>query len=105
MPFLYVFIFQVLELEVDLQRHQLELQLHPIDLGRWLSMVNVKPPHLSDLEAESMKKFILDYNRNSQKCPRLLPRKMKQFVLEEQIDVICDEDGGEFGRDRGISKR
>ena len=34
----------------------------PIDPGMWLSMVNVKLPHLSDLEVESMKKFILDYN-------------------------------------------
>ena len=28
----------------------------PIDPGMWLSMVSVKPPHLSDLEVESMKK-------------------------------------------------
>ena len=44
-----------------------------------LSMVNVKSPHLSDLEVESMKKFILDYKRCSQKCPRQLLRKMQQF--------------------------
>ena len=31
-----------------------------IDPGMWLNMVNVKPPHLSDLEVESVKKFILD---------------------------------------------
>ena len=35
----------------------------PIDPGMWLSMINVKPPHLSDLEVEIMKKFILDYKR------------------------------------------
>ena len=32
-----------------------------IDRGMWLNMANVKPPHLSDLEVESMKKFILGY--------------------------------------------
>jgi len=47
----------------------------PIDPGILLSMVNVKPPHLSDLEEESMKKFILDYKRYSHKCPRRLLRK------------------------------
>ena len=31
-----------------------------IDPRMWLNMVNVKHPHLSDLEVESMKKFILD---------------------------------------------
>ena len=45
-----------------------------IDPGIWLNIVDVKPPHLSDLEVESMKKFILDYKRYSQKCPRKLPR-------------------------------
>jgi len=30
-----------------------------MDPGLWLNMVNVKPPYLSDLEIESMKKFIL----------------------------------------------
>ena len=59
-------------------------------------MVNFKPPHLSYLEVESMKKFILDYKRYSQKCPRQLLWKMQQFILEEQLDVICDEDGREF---------
>ena len=54
----------------------------PIDPGMWISMVNVKPPHLSDLEVESMTKFILDYKRYSQKCPRQLLRKMQQFILE-----------------------
>ncbi len=68
----------------------------PIDPGMWLSMVNVKPPHLADLEVESMKKFILDYKRYSQKCPRQLLRKMQQFILEEQLEVICDEDGREY---------
>jgi len=59
----------------------------------WLNMVNVKPPDLADLETESMKKFILDYKRCSQKCPLL--QKMKQFILEEQLEV-CDKDGREY---------
>ena len=36
-----------------------------IDPGLWLNMVNVKPPYLSELEIESMKKFILEYKRYS----------------------------------------
>ena len=52
-----------------------------IDPGMWLSMVNVKPLHLSDLEVESMKKFILDNKRYSQSCPRRLLRKMQQFIF------------------------
>jgi len=64
--------------------------------GMWLSMVNVKPPHLADLEVESMKKFILDYKRYTQKSPRKLLRKMQQFILEEKLKVICDEDGRNF---------
>ena len=59
-------------------------------------MINVKPPHLSDLEVESMKKFILDYKRYSQKCPRQWLRKMQQFMLEEQLEVISDEDGRDY---------
>ena len=59
-------------------------------------MVNVKLPHLADLEVESMKKFILDYKRYSQKFPRQLLREMQPFILEEQLDVICDEDGRDF---------
>ena len=31
-----------------------------IDPGMWLNMVNAKPPHLIDLDVESIKKF-LDY--------------------------------------------
>jgi len=31
----------------------------------------IKLPHLADLEVESMKKFILDYKRYSQKCPTI----------------------------------
>ena len=54
-----------------------------IDSGMWLNMVNVKPPHLSDLEVESTMKFILEYKRYTQKCPRKLLRKMKEFFLEE----------------------
>ena len=68
----------------------------PIDPGKWLSMVNVKPPHLVDLEVESMKKFILDYKWYSQKCLRQFLRKIQQFILEEQLDVICDKDGRDF---------
>ena len=67
-----------------------------IDPGMCLNMVNVKPPHLSDLDVDSMKKFILDYKRYSQKCPRQLLRKMKQFILKEQLEVICDKDGREY---------
>ena len=35
--------------------------LVPIDPGILLSMVNDRPPHLADLELESVKKFMLDY--------------------------------------------
>ena len=72
---------------------QLNFQLH---LEMWLKIVNVKLPHLSDLEVESVKKFILDYKRYSQKCPRQLLRKMRQFIPEEQLEVICDKDGREY---------
>jgi len=48
-----------------------------IDPGMWLNMVNVKPPQLSDLEVKSMKKFILDYKRYSQQCPRQLLQKIQ----------------------------
>jgi hypothetical protein len=54
-----------------------------MDPGLWLNMVNVKPPYLLDLEIESMKNFILEYKRYSQKCLRQLLRSMQQFVLEE----------------------
>jgi hypothetical protein len=56
-----------------------------VDPGMWLNMVNVKTPQLSDLELESMKKFILDYKRYSQKCPQPLLRGMQQFILEEHF--------------------
>jgi len=59
-------------------------------------MVNVKPPYLLDLEIENMKKFILEYKRYSQKCPKQLLRSMQQFVLEEHLDIICSEDGMEL---------
>ena len=42
--------------------------LAPIDPGMWLSIINVNKPHLADLEVESMKKIIFDYERYSQKC-------------------------------------
>ena len=69
-----------------------------IDPGMWFNIVNVKPPHLIDLEVESVKSFILDFQRYSQKCPRQLPQKMQQFnlFLEEQLEVICDEDGRDY---------
>ena len=67
-----------------------------MDPGLWLNMVNVKPPYLSDLEIKSMKKFILEYKRYSQKCPRQLLRSMQQFVLEEHMEVLCCEAGMEF---------
>ena len=51
--------------------------LAPIDPGMWLSMVNVKPPHL---DVESMKKFILGYKRYGQKCPRQLLRKIIEAI-------------------------
>ena len=54
---------------------------------------NVKPPHLADLEVESMKKFILHWKRYSQKSTRQLLRKMLQLILEDPLEVICDEDG------------
>jgi len=58
--YLYVFTFQVLEVVVG---PPAEVPA-AIDSGMWLNMVNVKPPHLIDLEVESMKKFILlDYKR------------------------------------------
>jgi len=62
-----------------------------MDPGLWLNMVNVKPPYLLDLEIDSMKKFILEYKRYSQKCPRQLLRSMQQFVLEEHMEVVCSE--------------
>ena len=48
-----------------------------IDPGMWLNMANVKTPYLADLELESMKKFILDYKRYSQKFPQKLLRRMQ----------------------------
>jgi hypothetical protein len=58
----------------------------------WLSMVNVMPPQLLDLEIESMKKFILEYKGYAQKCPEPLSRKMQHFILEEHLDVIAEND-------------
>jgi hypothetical protein len=53
-------------------------------------MVNVKSPQLADLEIESMKKFILDYKRYSQKCPEQLCRRMQYFILEDHLDIIAE---------------
>ena len=68
-------------------------------------MINVKPPHLADLEVESMKKFILDYRRCSKKCPRQLLRKIQQFFPEEQIEVIFNENGREYEEIVELEKR
>jgi len=54
----------------------------PIDASIGLNMINVQLPK-ADLKIESMKKFILDYKRYSQKCSRKLLRIMQQFILEE----------------------
>jgi hypothetical protein len=62
-----------------------------MDPGVCLSMVNVKPPQLQDLEIESMKKFILEFKRYSQKCPEPLRRKMQQFILEEHLEFVISE--------------
>ena len=61
-----------------------------VDPGMWLSMVNVKPPHLVDLEIDTMKKFILDYKRYAQKCPQPLLRNMQQFILDDHLEVIIE---------------
>jgi hypothetical protein len=80
-----------------------------MDPGMRLNMVNVKPPYLVDLEVDSLKKFILEYKRYSQKCPRQLLRSMLQFVLQEHLEIICTEDDQELedvmalGRDEFIS--
>ena len=58
----------------------LRLRWHWIQ-GCGFNIVNVKHPFLADLEIEIMKKLILEYKRHSQKCPRLLLRNMKQFIL------------------------
>ena len=52
-------------------------------------MVNVKSPHLTDLEIESMKKIILDHNRRyRQKFPRQLST--------ENAAIFLDKDGREY---------
>jgi hypothetical protein len=58
--------------------------------GMWLNMVNVKPPQLADLELESMKKFILDNKRYSQKRPEPLRRKMQHFIFEDHLHIIAE---------------
>ena len=39
-------------------------------LGIWLNTVQIKSPYLVDMEVDSMKKFIVEYKRYSQKWPR-----------------------------------
>ena len=64
----------------------------PIDPGMWLSMVNVERPHLSDLEVENSSWITRGIANNvHDNC-----YGKQQFILEEQLDVICDEDGREF---------
>ena len=65
-----------------------------LDPGMWLNMVNVTPPH--HLEIERLKKFIMDYERYSIQCPRQLLRNMQQFILDEHLDIIVSESGGEM---------
>ena len=43
-----------------------------LDPGMWLNMVHVKPPCIDNLQIETMKKFILDYKRYSQKCTSIV---------------------------------
>ena len=61
-----------------------------------MNMVDVNHPYLPDLEIESMKKFILEYKRYSQKCLRQLLRNMQQFILEEHMEMIVSESGAEY---------
>ena len=73
--------------------------------GMWLNLGNVKPAHLADVEVDSMKKFFLDYKQYSQnECPRQLLREMQQFILEEQLGIIWDEDGREAKNGGLLSK-
>ena len=69
-----------------------------LDPGMRLNMVNVKPPYLADSEIESIKKFALDNKRYSQKCPCQLLRNMQQFILEEHLNIIVSESGGEIDK-------
>ena len=59
-------------------------------------MVNVKPDFRNSLEVDSMKKFILEYKRYSQKCPRQLLRSLQQLLLEDHLKIICMEDDQEL---------
>ena len=62
----------------------------------WLNIfVNVKPPYVTDSEINRMKKFILDYKRYSQKCPRQVLRNIQKFILE-YFNIIVSENGGEL---------
>ena len=45
-----------------------------------------------------MKKFILEYKRYCQKCPRQLLRNMQQFILEEHMEMIVSESGAEYDK-------
>jgi len=58
-----------------------------------LNMVNLKTPYLTNLALNSMWwKFILDYKQYSQKCPEQFLWRMQRFILEEQLEVICNEE-------------
>jgi len=73
--------------------------------GLRLDMVNVKPSYSLDLEIDCMKQLILEYKRYTQKWPRQLLRSMQQFVLEEHLDILCNEDwrSRELARDEFIT--
>ena len=43
-----------------------------------------------------MKKFILGYEKYSQKYPHQVLRNMQQFILDEHLDIIMSESGGEI---------
>ena len=89
--FHYVSAFQVLGREVDLQ--PTELPNSGSDM--WLNMVNVKLPNLSNLETDSMKKFIVDYERYSPifhdncyaKCSDLFWRSNSRSSVKKTVEI------------------
>ena len=54
--------------------------LVPMDVGMWLTMVNLRTPTLVDFEIMSMKKFIVEYKRYATKCPAGLLRSCGQWL-------------------------
>jgi hypothetical protein len=59
-----------------------------MDVGMWLTMVNLRTPTLVDFEIMSMKKFIVEYKRYATKCPAGLLRSIQQFLVDDQLEVI-----------------